>query len=119
MPGLGSNYLIINSTALPETASFDIEYDTVENVFQTEAGTDIALLIRGNKHKFSVKWDGATSDFKAQVESYCNMPRVTVQFDGGVYNCRARNLQASMVRYSNRWDQSNGLWDISFTLEEF
>lgn len=119
MPGLGRQYLIINSSALPETASFDVDYETIENVYRTEAGTDIALLIRGNKHKFSVKWDGATSDFKAQVENYCNATSVTVHFDGESYICRARNLKASMVQYSNRWDQSQGLWNISFTLEEF
>ena len=118
MAGLGRQFLTIDGNALPETSSFDVEIETVEKAFKTEAGTDAGILIRTNKHKFTPKWDGATSTYKTMFETFCASPTVTVVFDGTTYTCRARNLKESLARYSNRYEGSQGLWDISFTLEE-
>lgn len=119
MPGLGRQYLSINNVLLPETSGFDMDFETIENLYQTEAGTDTSVFIRGGKLKISVKWDGATSSFLDQVKGYCSTESVLVGFRGYSYTCRARDLKASMSRYSNRYNGSEGLWDISFTLTEF
>lgn len=116
--GLGKQFLTINNNLLPETSGFNIDYDNVENVFQTEAGHDNSILKRTGKHRFSPSWVGATSSHKTLCEGFCASPTVTVLFDGSTYTCRARNLKAKLSRYSNRWSGSQGLWDISFTLEE-
>ena len=118
MAGLGKKFLTINSNLLPETSGFNIDTQTIEKSFQTEAGTDKSILIRTGKHKFTPSWQGATSSHKTLCEGFCALASVTVSFDGGTYTCRARNLQSKLVRYSNRYEGSNGLWDISFTLEE-
>ena len=118
MAGLGRQFLTINGNALHETSGFTIDTKTVEKTFMSEDGYDKSILIRTGKHVFSPSWTGATSAHKALCETFCSLPTVTLVFDGGTYTCRARNLKTKLVRYSNRWDGSNGLWDISFTLEE-
>lgn len=116
---LGSQYLTINGTALHETSSFSMEYTTIENIFQTEAGTDAGTLTRANKLKMSVGWENCPSDaFRATILSYCALPTVTVVFNSDSYTMRARNYKEELVRYSNRYSGSNGIWNISMTLEE-
>lgn len=118
MASLGSTYLTINGNALHETSSFSIEPKVVENVFQTESGSDTGILIRGSKVKMSAAWENAPDSFRTLAEQFCSAASVTVIFDGTTRTMRARNLKESMVRYSNRYDGSKGLWNISFDLEE-
>lgn len=118
MASLGSTYLTINSNALHETSSFSISPQVVEKIFQTEAGTDTGVLIRGSKVKMSCGWEGAPDSFKTLAEGFCSAATVTVLFDGVTRTMRARNLKEEMIRYSNRYSGSKGLWNISFDLEE-
>ena len=110
--------LSINSTALPEPASFNCSYKTVEKVMTTEDGYDRTILVRTGKGVFSLSWEGADSTFKQTVEGYAALSSVTFN-DGTSHTCRCRNLKANLVRYSNRYTGSDGLWDISFDLEEY
>lgn len=118
MASLGSTYLTINGNALHETSSFSISPETIENMFQTEAGTDIGVFVRGGKVKMSCGWEGAPDTFKTLAEGFCAAATCTVVFDGTTYTMRARNLKETMIRYSNRYTGSKGLWNISFDLEE-
>lgn len=118
MASLGSEYITINGNLLHETSSFSISPVTIENMFQTEAGTDTGIFVRGGKMKFNVGWEGAPDTFRELCEGFCALPTVTVVFNGVTRTMRARNLKENMIRYSNRYDKSNGLWDISFELEE-
>lgn len=118
MAGLGTKFLTIDSTLLPETSDFSIDIETVENEYKTEAGTDTSVLVRTGKHVFNCSWEGADDTFKAQAESFCAAATVTVLLDSVSYTCRARDLKEKMVKYSNRYNGSKGLWDISFTLKE-
>lgn len=118
MAGLGTKFLTIDSTLLPETSDFSIDIETVENEYKTEAGTDTSVLVRTGKHVFNCSWEGADDTFKTQAESFCAAATVTVLLDSVSYTCRARDLKEKMVKYSNRYNGSKGLWDISFTLKE-
>lgn len=118
MAALGSTYLTIDGNALHETSSFSIEPQVIENVFQTEAGTDVGIFVRGGKVKMSAGWEGAPDTFRALAEGFCSAPTCTVIFDNVTRTMRARNLKEQLVRYSNRYSGSKGLWNISFDLEE-
>lgn len=118
MAGLGKQFLTINNNLLPETSDFGIDYQMIENEFQTEAGTDTSIIVRAGKHIFTPSWVGATSTYKALFEGFCAAQTVTVVFDGVTYTCRARDLKEKLTKYSNRYEGSQGLWDISFTLKE-
>ena len=118
MSALGNTYLTINSNALHETSSFSIEPQTIENVFQTEDGHDTAISIRAAKYKYVCGWENAPDSFRILAESFCALPTVTVLFESSTRIMRARNLKETLVRYSNRYSGSKGLWNISFDLEE-
>ena len=118
MAALGRQFLTINNTALPETSKFSIDILVKEKVFETEDGHDQGIMVRAGKHKFSVAWEGATDAHKTLCEGYCTTGTVTLLFNGSSYTCRARNLKQELVRYSNRYAGSAGLWNISFDLEE-
>lgn len=118
---LGNTYLTINGNALHETSSFSISPQVVEKLFQTEDGHDKGILIRASKLKMSVGWENAPDTFKTLCEGFCSSATVTVVFNGNTYTMRARNLKEDLVRYSNRYSGSfstNGIWNISFDLEE-
>lgn len=118
MAALGRQFLTIDNILLPETSSFEIEHEHLENVFQTEDGHDVSVRIRPMKRTFNVAWEGADQTLKAYAEYFCNARTVTVLFDNSTIFCRARDLKESLVRYSNRYTGSKGLWNISFTLKE-
>lgn len=117
MAALGKKFLTIDSNLLPETSSFEIDRPMVEKVMQTEAGTTASIIVRSSKAKFTAAWEGADDTLKTQCETFCSSATVTLVFDGGTYTVRARNLKESLVRYSNRYTGSAGLWDISFDME--
>ena len=117
MAALGKKFLIIDGNLLPEASSFVIKPEMVEKVMQTEAGTTVSIIVRASKRKFSVAWKGADDTLKTQCETFCSSATVTLVFDGYTFTCRARNLKESLVRYSNRYTGSAGLWDLSFDLE--
>lgn len=118
MAALGRQFLTINGNLLPETSDFGIDVETVENTFRSEAGKDKGVIVRTGKHVFSPSWKGATDTYKTLFESFCAAATVTLTFDGVDYTCRARDLNEKLVSYSNRYDGSKGLWDISFTLTQ-
>lgn len=118
MAGLGSTYLTINGNALHETSSFSISPQTVENIFQTENGHDTGIIVRASKYKMSVGWENAPDSMKTLCEGFCAAATVSVLFGSSTYTMRARNLKVDLVRYSNRYGGSKGLWNISFDLEE-
>ena len=117
MAALGKKFLTIDGNLLPETSSFSIEPQMIEKVKQTEAGTTTSIIVRSSKPKFTAAWEGADDTHKALCETFCSSATVTLMFDGGTYTVRARNLKETLVRYSNRYTGSAGLWDISFDME--
>lgn len=118
MAGLGSTYITINSNALPETSSFSIHPQVIETVHQTEAGTDTGTVIRTGKFRMNCGWERVDDTFRALAEGFCADATVSVVFDSVTRTMRARNLREDLIRYSNRYDGSKGLWNISFELEE-
>lgn len=118
MAALGKKFLTIDGNLLPETSSFEISPQMIEKVMQTEAGTTTSIIVRASKKTFTVGWEGANDSHRALCETFCSSGTVTLLLDGTTYTCRARNLKESLVRYSNRYTGSKGLWDISFDLEE-
>ena len=118
MAALGKKFITVNNVLLPETSSFSIDVETLEKEFQTEDGHDQSILIRTGKHTFNVAWENQPGSFLDDAKSICSTPTVTVLIDSVSYTCRGRGLKADMVRYSNRYKGSKGLWNISFQLKE-
>ena len=117
MAALGKKFITINNTLLPEPSKFDVNPEMVEKVMQTEAGTTASIIVRASKRKFSVAWEGADDTLRDQCETFCSSATVTLAYGGYTFTVRARNLKETLVRYSNRYTGSSGLWDLSFDME--
>ena len=78
MAALGKQFFKINNTDQPESSQFNISHQVVENIFQTEDGYDTGIVVRSNKHKFSVAWVAADDTHKGNCETYCSAPTVTL-----------------------------------------
>lgn len=114
---LGREFLTINEIALPRTTGFDYELDSVETVNQSEAGTDLVVATRLDKHIFKADWT-VTSFWLNKFENFCKLRLVTLTYKGVDYTCRARGFAPKLVENSENIENTDGLWEISLTFTE-
>lgn len=106
----------INNTALPIPASWAETYETIENVNQSEAGTDLCSLIRANKLSVTIT-SNLTELQKTALLSYSAAGTVSVKINGVTKTMRLRNVTADRVRFSERL-ATGELWECSYTITE-
>lgn len=119
------NYPIkINNTAIPFSGAMDENYDTIETVNTSEAGTDIVQVARVDKLKLSISYT-MLSDFIPTLEGWKNSTTyLTVDifdFTMGAYKqrqMRLRNYKKSLVKNSQDLSVTTGIWKVSFDLIE-
>lgn len=96
---------------------------TVENVQQTEAGTDAIIVTRFDKLYVSVTARVSSTNL-AFFDTYSKKKSFSLSrynMDTGIYETRTvrmRNYTRSLLRRSEGLTVSYGVWDISYTLEE-
>lgn len=106
----------INSTTFPAPAAWEESYETIENVSQSEAGTDLCSLIRANKLTISIT-NNVNSEQKESLRALAAEPTVSVSVNGGSpKTMRMRGFTASRVRYSEK--NIIDLWTCKYTLTE-
>lgn len=106
----------INNTSFPAPTAWEETYDTIENVNQSEAGTDLCTLIRANKLTVSIT-NNVNTDQKDSLILLAAEPTVSVSVNGGTTKTmRMRGLSASRVRYSEK--NVSDLWICRYTLTE-
>ena len=102
-----------------------ISNSTIENVQQSEGGTDIVQVVRQKKAHISaqfrvsdVEWVKKFLDLSMQdgIELSQYDP---ITDDYETLNVRMRNVEYSNVRKSQLLTGVKGVWDVSFELEEF
>lgn len=109
---LGENYLTVDGVGYtPSTFGYEIQ--TVENVNQSEAGTDLATIVRFDKHVFTATWEGIDAELLAELEDMCKKPVVTVVYREQSYTCRARDISPAMLNKTYKYRHSDGLWNAS------
>lgn len=106
----------INNTAYPIPMSWSEQYDTIENVNQSEAGTDLCSLIRANKLTVSIT-SNVTETQKNALLALSAYATVTVGINNVTKTMRMRGFTADRVRFSDRLSTGE-LWEVSYTLIE-
>ncbi len=104
--------------------SWEESSEVLENVNATEAGTDQISVTRYDKLSISCSFQ-CSSVWAKKFKEYSKQDEIEVSiYDliDAAYKTRTmriRNFKASVV--ANSWNTPNtvGLWDISFSLEEF
>lgn len=98
--------------------------EVIENTYQTEAGTDQIDVVRYGKLTVSCQyrchdeWLRIFTDFSErdsiEVSSYDTKEgRSTVKI------MRIRDFKADPIEHSEKVQDTNGVWNVSFKLEEF
>lgn len=105
----------INNTVLPIPAGWQESYGTIEQVNESEAGTDLCHLIRANKLTLSIT-SNLTTEQKDALLAYSALGTVTVTIGSASKVMRLREVEASRVRWSER--NTTELWECSYKLLE-
>lgn len=113
-----------NTFELPFTKKWSEDYDTIEEVNTSEAGTDIVDVARYNKLSVSCSI-GCLSTMAKQLMAFSEMSYFTLKkYDilteaYKEYTVRMRDFKVDRIEQSESVTVSNGLWKVSFKLEEF
>ncbi len=113
-----------NKEEIPEPIKWDEEFDNVENVIQSEAGTDVVIVNRYGKLSVEAQFD-CSSRWAAKFAAYRDAGAIDVEsYDiktGGYKKrkMRIRKFKSSVVEKSYRTKGTNGLYRIRFILEEY
>lgn len=114
----------INGTKIPEAEKWDESYETVETTNQSEAGTDIVVLVRSDKLTVSCEYN-CSSFWAAKFAAFRDAEPLTVQIydiltgDYSTHTMRMRSFSASSVENSGSTRNTNGLWTVSFELKDY
>lgn len=121
---LTSYPILLDNITLPFPSGWAEKYEVVETVNQTEAGTDSIEVQRYDKLSVSV----ATTCVSSLATSLAGLKDKDVivlkmyDLKTNAYkerNVRMRDFSAKLTKDSHKLAVTNGVWSISFKLEEF
>ncbi len=104
--------------------SWDENSEVIETVNQTEAGTDQIAITRYDKLSISCSFQ-CSSVWAKKFKEYSKQDSIAVSIydliDQGykVRTMRIRDFKTSLVDNSWKTPGTNGLWNVSFSLQEF
>lgn len=121
---LTSYPILLDNVTLPFPSGWAEKYDVVETVNQTEAGTDSIEVQRYDKLSVSVSTTCVSSLATTLAGLRDKDVIVLKMYDlkTNAYkerNVRIRDFAAKLVKQSQKLSVTNGVWKISFKLEEF
>lgn len=110
-------YIVINSETLPNPTSFSADEETIENVFQSEAGTDLGAVVRFGKVRAKATFQ-VTSFWRDKLQAYSQTATESVTIDGTTMTMRIRNFSQKLVPNSENIQNTDGLWTVSLDFIE-
>lgn len=116
--------IYFDDVRIPFPQEWAEQYETIETVNQTEAGTDQVLVARYGKLSVSAKFN-CSSRWAAKFAVYMGAGALQVKRydiktqDYEVRIMRIRDFQSVPVEGSRNTDGTNGLYTITFSLEEY
>lgn len=112
------NYLKFNNVEFPNPITPSMNSKTLENVSQSEAGTDLVCVIRPSKKSWSFSFN--LSSLKRDVlKALCQQESVTMNYMGTDYTVRVRDYSERLVENSEWVSTSEGLYQVSVKVTEF
>lgn len=114
------NYLTFDGKRFPNPLpSSTHSIDPVENVSQSEAGTDLVVFTRAAKNSWSMNFN-LTFHSKEVLRALCAKAKVTMTYMGSTYTVRVRSFSERLVDGSE-WSAAapNGLYEVSVKVTEY
>lgn len=105
-------------------SSWEESSAVVESVNETEAGTDQVIVTRYDKLSVSASFQ-CSSRWAGKFKAYSKRDSITVSiYDAETHGytqrvMRIRSFKSAPVEHSERKHGTDGLWLVSFNLEEF
>lgn len=112
------NYLKFNSVDFPNPSSCSMTSSTIENVAQSEAGTDLVCVVRSSKKKWSMSFD-LTSGKRDTLKALCQEESTQMYYMGTTYTVRVRDFKEQLAKDSEYVSRSEGLFKCSVSITEF
>lgn len=116
--------IYFNETELYPPSKWEESTETIENEYQTEAGTDKISVVRHGKLSVSAQfrchspWLGTFKTF-SEMDSF-TLRTYDPMVNGYVErNVRMRDFKSNYIEFSENVEDTNGVWDVSFSLKEF
>ena len=121
---LSSYPILFDGERVFTPSSWEESSAVVESVNETEAGTDQVIVTRYDKLSVSAAFQ-CSSRWAGKFKAYSKRDTVTVStYDVESHGytqrmMRIRSFKMAPVERSERVRNTDGLWAVSFTLEEF
>ena len=109
---LGRDYIEINGVGYTPS-QFSYELQAIEDVSESEAGTELIDVTRLDKHVFHASWEGIDATLLGQLEEICKARTVSLTYKGDTYLCRARGINPQLINRAWKYRHSDGLWNVS------
>lgn len=111
-------YLKFNGVDFPNPNTPTMSSQAVENVSQSEAGTDLVVLVRASKKTWSFQFN-LSSKMKDILKGLTLLESVSMTYMGTSYTVRIRDYQEQLVQYSEWAANTDGLFTVSVKVMEF
>ncbi len=114
----------INGVSLFDADKWTESWEKITNTYTTAAGTEQVDVVRQRKLKIDAQFS-CSSSWAHQFAQWSAMDSLSVEiYDTlygyyGAYYMRIEDYKCSLVKRSKTAKNTNGLYEISFTLEEF
>jgi hypothetical protein len=116
--------IYFDDTKLFTPESWEESYSVIENTNQTEAGTDQVIVTRYDKlsvsasFKCSSRWAAKFAEFRDKDSIQVKLYDLKTQ-DYKTRTMRIRNFKTGPEKNSEKTKGTNGLYTVSFDLQEF
>ena len=111
-------YLTFDGERFPNPKEPQMSSKTVENVTQSEAGSDLVCVVRPSKKSWSFSFD-LSSRKKAILQALCENERTTMVYMGRTYDVRVRDYTEKLAEGSEWVATSEGLFACSVKVTEY
>lgn len=111
-------YLKFNNEAFPNPITSSKSSKTIENVNQSEAGTDLVCVVRPSKLSWNFKFN-LSSAKRDILESLCSDESTQMFYMGSTYTVRVRDFQERLVANSEWVANTDGLYEVTVKVTEF
>ena len=121
---LSSYPIKFNNEVIFEPESWEESSNVVETINTTEAGTDQIIVTRYDKLSISCSFM-CSSVWAKKFKEYSRQDSMAVSIYDlieqayKIRTMRIRDFKASLVDNSWKTPNTNGLWNVSFSLQEF
>ncbi len=111
-------YLYFDGESFPNPNTPTMTSNAIENVSQSEAGTDLVVMVRPSKKSWNMSFN-LSSHRKDILKALTLKESVTMVYMGSTYTVRIRDYQEQLVQFSEWAPNTNGLFTVSVKVMEF